>query len=139
MYVAAVATNDCDTAWRLTSGAIKRRDKYPDQFREVLCPLIAMMQAKHVTEELSSPIAHLSKGPYHAVFVPSKRVTAAFNLAPVTDVMYVVYSHDNGATWEVLDLGCVDQRWVREVYPPYQGFPPLPMDQANLLGVSPWL
>src|SRR4029453_1306496 len=107
MYVAAVTAGDCDMAWRLMSNAVKRRDKYPGEFREVLCPLLARLQATHVTEELSRPIAHLSDGRNHAVFVPSKRLSQAFNFAPVTDIMYVVYSHNDGATWEVLDLACV--------------------------------
>jgi hypothetical protein len=137
-YVAAIAANDCDMAWRLTSNAIKRRDKYPGEFRDVFCPLLARMQASRVTEALSQPVAHLSDGQRHAVFVPSKRRSQAFNYEPVTDLMYVVYSHDDGATWEVLDLACVDQRWVREVFPAYRGEPPLPIDQARALAFLPW-
>ena len=138
MYTAAVAANDCEMAWQLTSDAIKRRDKYPGQFREVICPLLARMQAKHVIEEVSQPIAHLIDGSRHAVFVPSKRITRAFNFAPVSDMMYIVYSHDDGATWQVLDLGCVDERWVRELFPAYRGEPPLPVDQARTLAFLPW-
>jgi hypothetical protein len=137
-YVAAVAANDCELTWRITSSAVKRRGKHPGAFREVLCPVLARMQATHVTEELSQPIAHLSDGKRHAVFVPSKRLSQAFNSSPVTDLTYVVYSHDDGATWEVLDLGCVDERWVREVFPAYQGRPPLPSDQARTLAFLPW-
>jgi hypothetical protein len=137
MYVAAVASNDCDLTWRLTSRAVKRRDKYPGEFREVLCPILATMQAKHVTEVLSQPIAYLTDGKRHAVFVPSKWITQAFNFMPVTDLMYIVYSHDDGATWEVLDLACVDERWVREVFPAYRGEPPLPTDQARALAFLP--
>jgi hypothetical protein len=138
MYTAAVAANDCDMAWRLTSNAVRRRDKYPGEFREVICRVLAKMQATHVIEELSQPIAHLRDGKRHAVFVPSKRLSQAFNFAPVTELMYIVYSEDDGVTWEVLDLGCVDARWVREVFPAYRGEPPLPIDQAKAFAFLPW-
>ena len=138
MYVEAISQGDCDMAWRLTSSSIKRRDKYPGQFREVLCSLLQRIKAHNGTEALGAPIAHLIDGPRQAVFVPSKRLTAAFNFAPVTDLMYVVYSNDNGATWEVLDLACTDQRWVREVFPAYRGYPALPIDEYHALAFLPW-
>jgi hypothetical protein len=52
--------------------------------------------------------------------------------------MYIVYSEDDGATWQVLDLGCVDERWVREVFPAYRGEPPLAIDRARSLEFLPW-
>ena len=137
MYVAAIAANDCALAWRLTSGEVKRHGD-TEQFRDLICHIIAKGQATRVTEQLSEPIAHLVDGKRHAVFVPSKRLSQAFGFAPVTDLMYVVYSGDDGVTWEVLDLGCVDERWVRAVFPAYRGEPPLPVDRAKALAFLPW-
>ena len=136
-YTAAIAANDCALVWRLTSNAKKRRDT-SGEFREVICRILAKVQASHVTEELSQPIAHLRDGKRHAGFVPSKRLTQAFNYAPVTELMYIGYSHDDGATWEVLDLACVHERWVREVFPAYLGEPRLPIDQARAYAFLPW-
>lgn len=51
--------------------------------------------------------------------------------------MYIVYSRDGGATWKVLDLGCVDERWVREVYPAYRGDPQLPVDRMRQYAILP--
>jgi len=137
MYVAAVAANDCSLVWRLTSSEAKSHGEAPEQYRELVCRIIARMQATHVQEQLAEPIAHLTDGPRHAVFVPSKRVSRAFGVAPVTELMYIVYSNDDGVTWEVLDLGCVDQRWVRAVFPAYRGDPPLPADRARALEFLP--
>ena len=138
MYVAAVAANDCSLVWRLTSSEAKSHGDAPEQYRDLICRIIAKMQATGVQEQLAEPIAHLTDGRRHAVFVPSRRVSQAFGSAPVTELMYIVYSNDDGVTWEILDLDCVDQRWVRAVFPAYRGDPPLPVDRAAALEFLPW-
>jgi hypothetical protein len=116
MYVAAVAKADCDMAWRLTSSAVKQRDRQGTA-RSAYCGVLENLRKAGVTESVGAPIAHMEDGLRHAVFVPTARASNAPGFLPVSRSMYVVHSSDGGRSWEVLDLGCVDQRWVRDVYP----------------------
>jgi hypothetical protein len=136
MYVSAFRAVDCELVWRLTSSAVKRRDK-TGQFREMLCALQRKMRDAQFVEQLEPPIAHLSDGSRRAVFVPATRVTKAEGWAPEIQIIYVVHSSDHGQTWEVLDLSCTDERWIREIYPRYQGWPQLPMDHVRLMSFLP--
>jgi len=43
----------------------------------------------------------------------------------ISTFLYLVHSHDGGKTWQVLDLGCVDERWVKEIFSKYNGVPPI--------------
>lgn len=43
-----------------------------------------------------------------------------------TESVYKLHSSDSGKTWRVLDISCVDSHWITEVYPPYDGQPPIP-------------
>ncbi len=73
VYSSAVVTGDCEMVVKLTSAAVKRRDKYPSQFRDFVFSFLSKMQAGGVTEQLLAPIGNLQDGNAHAVFVPSKR------------------------------------------------------------------
>jgi hypothetical protein len=124
-YSAALLAADCDTVYSLTSNAVRRRDKYPGEWRHQVCPQITEWRRAGMAETLGKPTASFASGSMRAVFVPTERTTRPGSNIVGTDVVYVVHSDDGGKTWRVLDLGCLDERWIKEVYPAYDGNPPI--------------
>jgi hypothetical protein len=82
-------------------------------------------QQDGVIEAIESAKATLSDGDYRVVFFPAHRTFGPRSDRSTTDFDYVVHSSNGGKTWEVLDLTCVDERWIKEIFPAYSGFPPI--------------
>jgi len=132
----ALMANDCETMYGLTSPRVMVRDQRPNETRDMLCQITSQLHQEGMVETLDPPRETLTDGPRKLVIVPAHRVAGKFPDRSVTDLDYVVHSGDGGRTWKVLDLGCVDSRWVREVFPAYSGEPPV--NAANARLVPPW-
>ena len=135
-YSQALMANDCETMYALTSPRLIVRDQRPNETRDMLCQLAAELHKTRVVEALDPPKDSLIDGPRRLVIIPAHREHGKATARNVTDLDYVVYSSDDGRSWAVLDLGCVDARWVREVYPAYSGEPPV--SAANVRALEPW-
>jgi hypothetical protein len=135
-YSAALVNGDCETIYALTSPRLIVRDQVPNQTRDMLCQLSAEMKRNGLAETMDPPRASLDDGMRRLVIIPAHRTTGPVLARTVTDLDYVVHSNDGGKTWKVLDLGCVDERWVREIYPAYSGEPPIRAATVRELGVG---
>ena len=133
-YSAALVKGDCETMYALTSPRLIVRDQAPNQTRDMLCQLSVELTRSGLTETLDPPRASLQDGERRLVIVPVHRVVGPAVGRTITDLDYLVHSSDGGKTWRILDLGCVDERWVREIYPAYSGDPPI--GPAKLRGVA---
>jgi hypothetical protein len=132
-YSTAIESNNCQTVVELTSEAVLRRDRLPNEFRSTICPMVAEWQGHNLKETHGEPKAHLVDGWRQVVFVRATRSFDGPDGRMVTDFDYVVHSTDGGATWRVLDLGCLDQRWVKEIFPQYDGKPQVHSASARLV------
>ena len=88
-------------------------------------------------ETIEPPKASLSDGSYRVVFFPAHRTFGPKDNKTVTDFDYIVHSSNSGTTWEVLDLSCVDERWVKEIFPAYAGVPPIEGTRLRDKGKEP--
>lgn len=122
-YSDAMNRGDCATAYALTSDAVTRRDPFPGDFRQTLCASLGEWHRNGFREMLGTPKAHLADGWRRVVFVRAARQMRSAPYRVTTDFDYIVHSSDGGHTWRVLDLGCVDERWVTEIFPAYAGQP----------------
>jgi len=132
-YSGAIVANDCETVVRLTSQAILRRNRLPNEWRNTICPMLADWHTHNLKETLGEPRAHLVDGWRRVVFVRASRSTDTPSGRTVSDFDYIVHSTDGGASWRVLDLGCVDERWVTEIFPKYAGVPSVHAASARLM------
>ncbi|MCA0243745.1 MAG: hypothetical protein LCI02_23155 [Proteobacteria bacterium] len=138
-YSAALSRGDCKAALALISPAIaKRLGRAPDG-KEAFCEYVASTAARGQLETIGTDISTLASGSHRATFIRVTRFALgrqriARTKGGVVEVFdpgfrstyqgtYIVHSADDGATWHVLDLACVDQRWIKEVYPSYDGRP----------------
>ena len=124
-YSAAVLAYDCETMYALTSNRLKIRDKRPNETRDSLCGFVNLLRRDGITETLDPPRASLTDGDRKVVFVTAHREFGSVGRRRITTFDYVVHSSDGGRTWQVLDLGCVNERWIREIFPSYTGEPPV--------------
>ena len=131
-YSAAINAGDCETVFRLTSDAITRRDAFPGDFHRMICASLADWHRDGLREMLGAPKARLVDGWRRIVFVRAAREREQPPNRITTDFDYIVHSSDGGHTWRVLDLGCVDARWVKEVFPAYRGEPEVHAADARL-------
>ena len=120
-YSEAFNSGDCQSMLKLMT---------PEERRAVgsnFCGLLEEMHADGAMDRLRAPSATASHGQYRMVIYPNSRAGSAAGRPAMTDGAYVVHSSDAGRTWYVLDLGCLDERWMKVIYPPYRGKPkPLP-------------
>ena len=131
-YSAAINAGDCETVYSLTSEAVTRREGFPKQFREMLCASLATWHKDGLKEVVGSPKARLADGWRRVVFVRATRERVVPPNHETMDFDYIVHSSDGGTTWRVLDLGCVDARWVHEIFPAYAGTPEVHSAWARL-------
>jgi len=131
-YSAAINAGDCDTVYRLTSDAVRRRDAFPGDWHQTVCALLGEWHRSGMRETLGEPKARLVDGWRRIVFVRAAREREQPPNRITTDFDYIVHSSDAGRTWRVLDLACVDARWVNEVFPSYRGDPPVHAADARV-------
>lgn len=126
-YSEAFSRGDCSTVMRLTSPALTSR-LARDGAEAALCSFLQEMKKEGVAEVLGTTTPLHVDGRYRLALVSNRRTALQPSMpsAPSTDGTYAVHSDDDGATWYVLDLGCLDERWLKEIYPGYAGTPPIP-------------
>lgn len=123
-YSAAFNAADCGAVLALTSPSLLRRIDNSDGGRAQFCDVLAAFHRQGLRDRTRVPTAVMHEGRRWLVLLPNSRTGLLEGLGPfLTEGTYAVHSADGGRTWRVLDLGCVDARWLREVYPPYAGTP----------------
>jgi hypothetical protein len=137
-YSEAFNSGDCQTALALLSPR-ERRNIARDQGGDLgFCKILGAFHAAGVIDRVRAPTASLAHGPYRMVVVPNSRYGVVDAQSPaVTEGAYVVHSSDSGRTWHVLDLACVDARWVKDAYPPYNGRPKIGPATVEVLSRVP--
>ena len=126
-YSAAFNRHDCEAMLSLTSPAIiKRLERMPNG-RASYCDLAAAFARDGVRETLGPVTATRVDGSHRLLVVEHVREAGAQSALSglKTTGSYLLHSSDGGDNWHVLDNGCLDVRWVKEVYPAYDGDPPL--------------
>ena len=131
-YSEAVTRGDCPSALRLASPAMTKRLVARGETQN-FCDYVVGISRAQMVEEIGVPSAIHSHGKFRMAIVPNRRFTRQPQASAVisTESAYVLHSADSGSSWHVLDLACTDERWLKEVYPPYDGDPPVP--QTRLL------
>lgn len=129
-YSSALNSGDCKQMLELMSPLERSR------IGTLLCSIVSDFVEQGVRERLRKPTASLSSGRYRMIVFPNSRSAFPDRQPTLTDGTYVVHSSDAGRTWHVLDLGCVDSRWVKAVYPPYRGFPVIEQGTTHRLSSS---
>ena len=124
-YSASFNSYDCEALVSRMSPRVRLNIEKMSNGKNTLCLVIEAFKAEGVRERLRAPTASLSHGQYRMVLVPSIRtgVEPVSGRPSMSDGIYVVHSSDSGRTWSVLDLGCLDGKLVKAVYPPYNGTP----------------
>jgi hypothetical protein len=128
-YSKAFVDGDCVATERLSSESLRRRSGGSEGLREFICQFRAGLakEGATLTEEVLTPTERFTDGSIQMVFVPIKRTVSMPKAQPVTNSWpYVVHSSNGGETWQVLDLACIDERWVKEIAPSWNGQPELP-------------
>ena len=131
-YSTAINEGDCETVYRLTSDAVTRRDAFPGDWRQTICALLTVWHGSGMRETLGEPKVRLVDGWRRIVFVRASREREQPPNRITTDFDYIVHSSDGGQSWRVLDLACVDARWVIEVFPAYRGEPEVHAADARI-------
>jgi hypothetical protein len=132
-YSEALTRGDCASALQLASPALKNRLVAQDK-TQAFCDFLSELKQEQVMEEIGAPTAFRTQGRYRIAIIPNVRTSLRPAAQPAypTESAYVLHSKDDGATWYVLDLSCMDERWLKEVYPPYDGSPPVPRARLKL-------
>jgi len=130
-YSSAFNLGDCDALLELSSPALTSRLASKPGAKEDFCGFIKHMHSSLVSDSLGKVLGIRSEGPYRIAMVENLRVAGVpdSGLAD-TSLIYVLHSSDGGKRWWVLDLSCVDSQWIKEVYPSYDGDPPIPDGSA---------
>ena len=126
-YSAAFNSGDCQSMLELMTLAERRA------IGASMCGILEEWHADGARDRLRAPSASASHGQYRMVIFPSSRAGFSAGQPALTDGAYVVHSSDAGRTWYVLDLDCLDERWMKVVYPPYRGKPKIPPYRSHAL------
>ena len=130
-YSLALDTGQLDAAVELTDPEIIKRvpkDELRALLGEIFQPKNGSVASIHnqvhgISNEFSDSV-----GLHY--FVPNTRVTRMADGDEIEfNSYYIVTSRDFGRTWKIVDLGCVDEQWIRGVAPGWNGYPQ-PPDQS---------
>lgn len=137
-YAAALTTNDVDSVVAMTDPILFTRIERPE-FRRIIAEILdpTNSEARLTSEEVRSVSPAFTDSVGMHYFVETTRTNKQADGSELhMDNYYVLTSRDFGKQWTVLDLACVDERWVRAVAPGWTGFPQLPEQRVRLLKVE---
>jgi hypothetical protein len=82
----------------------------------------AGLEREHLfpTGETIGKIRQYSDPGIDLYFVESIRYTDGFPAPVGTQYLYLVYTKDKGTTWKVLDLACVNLKWLHAIAPAFR-------------------
>ena len=133
-YSSAFDRGDCDAMLELSSPALTSRLARKPGAKDDFCSFIEHLNSNLVSDSIGKVLGVRSEGLYHMAMVENLRRPSIKDPNILdTSLVYVLHSSDGGKHWWVLDLGCVDARWVKEVYPPYDDDPPIPYGSTVVL------
>jgi hypothetical protein len=82
------------------------------------------------TGETIGRIREYSDPGIHVYFVESIRWTDGFPDQVGTQYLYLLYTKDKGTTWKVLDIVCVNLKWLHAIAPSFH-------DEASVRDIIP--
>jgi hypothetical protein len=127
-YSLALDTGQFDAAVALTDPEIIKRVP-KEQLRTLLGEIFdpANRSVIGVRDEVLGISNEFSDSVGLHYFVPNKRLTRMADGDEIEfNSYYIVTSRDLGRTWKIVDLGCVDEQWIRGVAPGWNGYPQPP-------------
>jgi len=122
-YSNAFNAGDCETMYELSSPAVLQPD--PEKWHAMVCEAVPEWHQAGIREKLGRVRGRLRDGNHELVIVHQKRLDKSDGVLKITDGDYFIHSDDGGVSWKVLDIGCVNEEWVRKVFPSYNGNPPV--------------
>ena len=134
-YSDALNARDYDTAIELTDPEVLSRIP-PSELRTLMAAIFNPTgQGAH--DEVRSVSTEFSDSVGMHYFVANARTgKASDSLQTETESYYIVTSRDFGRTWRVVDIGCVDERWIRGIAPGWNGIPTAPPQTFRVIEVN---
>jgi hypothetical protein len=135
-YANALNAHNYDTMVALTDPEVLKRTENGAELRR-LFPQIFGGSSGRVTEEISGISPGFSDSTGIHYFVNTSRDTErADGTGMVMNNYYIVTSRDLGRTWTIVDISCVDERWIKGVAPGWTGFPSPPQQSVKEYSVD---
>jgi hypothetical protein len=123
-YADAINQRDVERMIELTDPEVLKRTSDGDELRVVWPQLFAQGDVHESIKDVSPGFSDANGMHY---FVSTERDSIRKDGTGETmKNYYIVTSRDQGHTWKIVDLSCVDERWVKGVAPGWNGYPPLP-------------
>ena len=134
-YSDALNAHDYETALYLTDPEVLSRIP-PTELRGLMSGVFSSSgQAAH--DEVGEVSTEFSDSVGMHYFVANVRTgKASDSLRTEFENYYIVTSRDFGKTWKVVDMGCVDERWVRAIAPGWSGVPATPKQAFRVFEVN---
>ncbi|HEV8501220.1 MAG TPA: hypothetical protein VGR63_06560 [Casimicrobiaceae bacterium] len=135
-YAHALNARDYDTMIALTDPEVLARSENGEELRR-LFPQIFGSGSPHVTEHIRDISPGFSDSHGMHFFVSTSRDSQASDgKAMLMQNYYIVTSRDLGKTWTIVDLSCVDERWIRAIAPGWNGYPAPPPQSVKRYSVN---
>lgn len=131
-YSSALNQGDCDAMLELTSPEIISRLHRFEGGKDGFCEGIRYFHEIGIVDSLGETLAVKSEGPYRMAMVETIRLAGGAPGFVDARGIYILHSSDSGKHWWVLDNSCVSSEWMKIVYPPYDGDPPIPGSSAEI-------
>jgi hypothetical protein len=134
-YADALNSRDYDTMIALTDPEVLKRTENGAELRPVLKQVLE--GEVHVREEIRSISPGFSDANGMHYFVSTSRDARRSDGAGViVNSYYIVTSRDLGKTWTIVDISCVDERWIKAIAPGWTGYPPAPAQSITQYSVD---
>jgi hypothetical protein len=123
-YADALNHQDVERMITLTDPEVLKRTSNGDELRVVWPQIFSQGNVHELVKDVSPGFSDANGMHY---FVSTERDSTRNDGSGETMMIYyIVTSRDQGRTWKVVDLTCVDKRWVKGIAPGWNGYPPIP-------------
>jgi hypothetical protein len=123
-YADALNHHDVERMIALTDPEVIKRSANGDELRKLWPQLFAQGDIREQVRDVSPGFSDVNGMHY---FVSTERnVIWKDGRGQRSDNYYIVTSRDHGRTWTIVDLSCVDERWIKGIAPGWHGYPPAP-------------
>ena len=141
-YADALNHHDVERMIALTDPEVIKRSTNGDELRKLWPQLFAQGDIHEEVRDVSPGFSD-AKG-MHFFVSTERNMVWKDGRGQRSDNYYIVTSRDRGRTWTIVDLSCVDERWIKGIAPGWHGYPPAPKQavfdyhvQAQLLDGPP--
>jgi hypothetical protein len=129
VYSKAYLARDLSTLVALSHPVFGIRMGGTEKYRQFLERIFAQFKDidfEHGTDVIGTPSEEFVLDSARMLGFPAVRKAAG---SADTPHVYVAVSYDNGANWSIVDIACIDQRWLEALVPGYHGVP-------DILGIA---